>query len=68
MCAGCCNDKNALIALTFDDDGEEDDDYNDNEAAVVEFSPLVRSQSRRGFFLSPPACHVTSQDKFQIFI
>ena len=68
MCAGCCNDKNALIALTFDDDDEEDDDYNDNEAAVVEFSPLVRSQSRRGFFLSPPACHVTSQDKFQIFI
>ena len=94
VCAGCCIDKNALIALTFDDlesrflmimrmmrrmmamimllmmmmRWSTGDDYNDYDADMVEFSPLVRSQSRPGFFLSPPTCHKTNQDKCQIFI
>ena len=70
--AGCCIDKNALIALTFDHDlsddsndrdyNDHDSDYNENDAADemrCRFSPLARSQSLRGFFLSPLACRLT---------
>ena len=57
-----------IIMMNDDDYNDLDDDYDAIDADMVEFSPLVRSQSRRGFFLSPPTCHKTNQDKCQIFI
>ena len=40
VCAGCCIDKNALIALTFDDlDHEDEEEGGDDDDDEVECAP-----------------------------